>query len=55
MGILGLLQYLKNCLKERRLGDYKGKTVAVDTYAWYGLTDLGYIKSLKGKQVVSWF
>jgi hypothetical protein len=34
MGILGLLQYLKGCMKERRLSDYKGKTAAVDTYAW---------------------
>jgi hypothetical protein len=53
MGILGLLQFLKNCLKERRLSDYKGKTVAVDSYAWYKLADLGYIKSSKAKQVAS--
>jgi hypothetical protein len=34
MGILGLLQYVKATLKTRRLSEYRGKTVAVDTYAW---------------------
>jgi hypothetical protein len=34
MGILGLLQYIKNCLKERHVSNYRGKTAAVDTYAW---------------------
>lgn len=34
MGILGLLQYIKACLKERHLSDYRGQTAAVDTYAW---------------------
>lgn len=44
MGILGLLQYLKNCLKERRLDHYHGKTAAVDTYAWYCFFYSGCIK-----------
>ena len=47
MGILGLLQFLKSCFKERRLSDYRGKTVAVDTYAWYLSPHQGYIKLSK--------
>ena len=45
MGILGLLQYLKCCTKERRMTDYKGKTAAVDTYAWYTTPYSGSTKS----------
>ena len=45
MGILGLLQYLKNCQMERRLDHYSGKTAAVDTYAWYCFFYSGCIKS----------
>ena len=47
MGILGLLQYIKASLKERKLSDYRGKTVAVDTYAWFLCPYIGYIKSSK--------
>ena len=48
MGILGLLQYLKNCQKERRLSHYHGKTAAVDTYAWYCFFYSGCIKLSRG-------
>ena len=34
MGIDGLLKNLKQAMKEKNLKDYKGKTAAVDTYAW---------------------
>ena len=34
MGILGLLQFVRACSKEKRLSDYRGQTAAVDTYAW---------------------
>ena len=49
MGILGLLQYLKNCRKEKHLSHYKGKTAAVDTYAWYQLSHTGYTRLSKAQ------
>lgn len=48
MGIQGLLNYLKNSLKERRVSDYRGKTAAVDTYAWYNSYKLRLHKIIKG-------
>lgn len=54
MGILGLLQYIKQCLRERHLGDYRGQTAAVDTYAWYDPTlNLGCIRSSKDHRDVN--
>lgn len=53
MGILGLLQYIKQCLRERHLGDYRGQTAAVDTYAWYLSAYLGCIRSSKDHPDVS--
>jgi hypothetical protein len=35
MGISGLLRKLKNCTVKKNLREYRGKKVAVDTYAWY--------------------
>lgn len=34
MGVTGLLQTLKDIQKSRTLSDYRGKTLAVDTYGW---------------------
>jgi len=55
MGILGLLQYIKASLKERKLSDYRGKTVAVDTYAWLVSVYTGFTKSLRDQVVDSLF
>jgi hypothetical protein len=49
MGILGLLQFIKASLKERKLSDYRGKTVAVDTYAWLQSAYAGSTKSSRGQ------
>ena len=45
MGILGLLQYVRNCMKERHLSFYRGKTAAVDSYAWYPFHHSGCTRS----------
>lgn len=34
MGIEGLLRSLKEVTVHRHLREYKGKTIAVDTYVW---------------------
>lgn len=34
MGVTGLLQTLKDIQKSKSLSDYRGKTLAVDTYGW---------------------
>lgn len=35
MGIQGLLQFLKPLLIEKRIADYSGQRIGIDSYCWY--------------------